>query len=76
MWVKKLGKSFIRNQIYDLIKQSQYILEKEEFDLEQLLIFDNMIYHLHKFIDSSLTIKEEFDENTKIYYYFSQKYRD
>jgi len=49
---------------------------KEEFDLEQLLTFDNLIYHMHKFIDSSQTRTIESEDETKIYYLFSKNYRD
>lgn len=52
------------------------ILINEELDLEQLLVFDNLIYHMHKFIDSSQTRRIESEDETKVYYLFSKNYRD
>lgn len=52
IWKNKIEHSFIRKQIYDLLKLSHYVLQHETLDLENLLILDNLIYHLHKFVDS------------------------
>lgn len=52
IWKNKIQHSFIRGQLYDLLKLSHRVLLKEVLDLENLLILDNLIYHLHKFVDS------------------------
>lgn len=76
MWVEKFSQSALKRQVYELIKASTELLENNELDTEELLLFDNFIYHCHKFIDSSKTVTFDDFNFTYTYYRFNKKYRD
>lgn len=76
MWVEKFSRSRLHHQVFSLIRAASSVLQQTELSTEDLVIFDNLMYYLHKFIDSSKTVSFADEEFEYEYYRFNKKYRD